>query len=61
MEIAKYLDNPRADGAKRRARVLIPHGDLHPVVLEHSEVQSYPPLCDGRSSTLCACVSTSSH
>jgi hypothetical protein len=44
---------PRADGAKRRARVLIPHGYLHPGVWEHSEVQSCPPLCDGRSSTLC--------
>jgi hypothetical protein len=51
---------PRADGAKRRARVLIPHGYLHPGVWEHSEVQSCPPLCDGRSSMLCACASTSS-
>jgi hypothetical protein len=41
------------------ARVLIPHGYLHPGVWEHSEVQSCPPLCDGRSSTLCACASTS--
>jgi hypothetical protein len=27
------VNNPRADGAKRRARVLIPRGYLHPVKL----------------------------
>ena len=30
--------NPRANGAKRRARVLIPHGYLHPGKGKHSEV-----------------------
>jgi hypothetical protein len=29
------LDNPRADGAKRRARVLIPPGYLHPGKRKH--------------------------
>ena len=29
---------PRANGAKRRARVLIPHGYLHPGKGKHSEV-----------------------
>jgi hypothetical protein len=38
--------------------VLIPLGYLHPSIWEHSEVQSCPPLCDGRFST-CACASTS--
>ena len=30
--------DPRANGAKRRARVLIPHGYLHPGKGKHSEV-----------------------
>ena len=32
------LHYPRANGAKRRARVLIPHGYLHPGKGKHSEV-----------------------
>ena len=48
------MNNPRANGAKRRsghkpgARLLIPHGYLHPGKCEHSEVQSHPP-CNGRT------------
>jgi hypothetical protein len=30
-----FAFNPRADGAKRRARVLIPPGYLHPGKLKH--------------------------
>ena len=33
-----HLSHPRANGAKRRARVLIPHGYLHPGKGKHSEV-----------------------
>ena len=36
----KYNFNPRANGAKRRARVLIPHGYLHPGKGKHREVWS---------------------
>ena len=32
------IDIPRANGAKRRVRVLIPHGYLHPGKGKHSEV-----------------------
>ena len=35
---AKAPYYPRANGAKRRARVLIPHGYLHPGKGKHSEV-----------------------
>ena len=40
--INKYagFSNPRANGAKRRARVLIPHGYLHPRKGKRSEVWS---------------------
>jgi hypothetical protein len=31
----KYTSYPRADGAKRRARVLIPPGYLHPGKRKH--------------------------
>ena len=34
----KSFNYPRANGAKRRARVLIPHGYLHPGKGKHSEV-----------------------
>ena len=36
-EVSHYI-YPRANGAKRRARVLIPHGYLHPGKGKHSEV-----------------------
>ena len=39
--------NPRALSPGRG--LLIPLGYLHPGKCEHSEVQSHPPLCDGRS------------
>jgi hypothetical protein len=34
-EVENYPDNPRAGGAKRRARVLIPPGYLHPGKRKH--------------------------
>ena len=37
---ASNFNNPRANGAKRRARVLIPHGYLDPGKGKHSEVWS---------------------
>ncbi len=36
-------------GRKPRRRLLIPLGYLPPGKCEHSEVQSHPPLCNGRS------------
>ena len=39
---------PRANGRKPGARVTNPLGYLHPGKCEHSEVQSHPPLCNGR-------------
>jgi hypothetical protein len=34
-DMDKLMHNPRADGAKRRARVLIPPGYLHPGERKH--------------------------
>ncbi len=39
---------PTARSAVRRG-LLIPLGYLHPGKCEHSEVQSHPPICNGRS------------
>ena len=47
----KQLDiipEPTARSAVRRG-LLIPLGYLHPGKCEHSEVQSHPPLCNGRN------------
>jgi hypothetical protein len=59
---SKAFFYPRAGGTKRRARVLIPHGELYPGMWKHSGVKSCPPfcLCHERFSTLFACASTSS-
>ncbi len=49
------LIHPQTNGGKSRsgrnprARLLIPLGYLHPGKREHSDVQSHPPLCNGRS------------
>ncbi len=54
MVVVSTSYNPRANGAKRRSGrspgrgLLIPLGYLHPGKCEHSEVQSHPPLCNGR-------------
>ena len=41
------IPEPTARSAFRRG-LLIPLGYLHPGKCEHSEVQSHPPLCNGR-------------
>ncbi len=42
------IPEPTARSAVRRG-LLIPLGYLHPGKCEHSEVQSHPPLCNGRN------------
>ena len=43
------IPEPTAPGVSPGRGLLIPLGYLHPGKCEHSEVQSHPPLCNGRS------------
>ncbi len=43
------IEPTRRSGVSPGRGLLIPLGYLHPGKCEHSEVQSHPPLCNGRS------------